>query len=74
MNLSQPPILIIHGIEDQKAPVSLARKSYKRLDALKMSVTLFLLPEVGHDIDPQGLGIASEFLKDCLSGKIIDKR
>jgi len=73
-SLSRPPILIIHGIEDQKVPVSLARESYKRLDGLKMSVTLFLLPGVGHDIDPQGLGIAGEFLKDCLCGKIIDRR
>ncbi len=69
-NLSQPPILITHGVEDQKAPVSLARESHKRLDALKMPVTLILLPGIGHDIDPQGLEIAGEFLKDCLSGKI----
>lgn len=73
-NLSRPPILIIHGIEDQKVPVSLARESYKQLDRLKMPVTLFLLPGVGHDIDPQGLGIAGEFLKDCLCGKIVDRQ
>lgn len=69
-NLSQPPILIIHGTEDQKAAVSLAQESYKRLDALKMQVTLILLPGVGHEIDPQGLQIASDFLNDCLSGKM----
>lgn len=69
MNLSQPPILIIHGTTDQKAPVSLARESYKQLDALKMPVTLILLPGVDHDVDPQGLEIAGEFLKDCLSGE-----
>ena len=74
MNLSQPPILIIHGTSDKKAPVSLARESYKRLNALKMPVTLILLPEVGHDVDPQGLEIAGEFLKDCFSGKIVDQR
>ena len=72
MNLSQPPILIIHGSSDQKAPVSLARESYKQLDALKMPVTLILLPGVDHDVDPQGLEIAGEFLKDCLPGKRID--
>ncbi|MBI2707539.1 MAG: dienelactone hydrolase family protein [Proteobacteria bacterium] len=67
MNFSQPPILIIHGIEDKKAPVSLARESHKQLDALKMPVTLILLPGVEHDVDPQGLSIAGEFLQDCLS-------
>ena len=74
VNLSQTPILIIHGTADQKAPVSLARESYKQLDELKMLVTLILLPEVGHDVDPQGLETAGEFLKDCLSGKIVDQR
>lgn len=69
-NLSQPPILILHGDKDQKAPVSLAQEAYKRLDALKMPVTLILLPGIGHDIEPQGLRITAEFLKDCLSGKI----
>lgn len=67
IGLSHPPILIIHGNEDQKAPISLARESYKRLDALKMPVTLIILPGVAHDIDPQGLAIAGEFLKECLS-------
>lgn len=74
VNLSKPPILIIHGLEDNKAPVSLARESYKRLDALKMPVTLILLPGVGHDVDPQGLVIAGQFLNDCVSEKLVDKR
>lgn len=65
-NLSRPPILIIHGTKDQKAPVSFAQESFKQLDALKMPVTLILLKGIEHDIDPQGLGIAGEFLRDCL--------
>lgn len=71
-NLSRPPILITHGMKDQKAPMSLGRESYKHLDALKMPVTLILLPGVDHDVDPQGLTIAGEFLRDCLSGKRVD--
>lgn len=74
VNLSRPPILIIHGIDDQKVPVALAKDSHKQLEALKIPVTLFLLPGVGHDIDPQGLRIAGEFLKDCLYEKIADKQ
>lgn len=73
-NLSQPPILITHGMEDKKAPVFLARESYKRFNELKMPVTLILLPGIDHDVDPQGLATAGEFLKDCLSGKVVDKR
>ena len=70
LNLLHPPILIIHGMEDQKAPVSLARASHKQLEALKMPVTLILLQKVAHDIDPYGLEITAEFLEECLSGKI----
>ena len=65
-----PPILIIHGTEDSKAPSSLARESYKRLEALQVPVTLFLIPGLGHDIDPRGSGIAGEFLNDCFSGEM----
>ena len=69
VNLTRPPILIIHGIEDKMAPVSLARESHKRLEALKLPVTLILLPGVAHDIDVSGLETAVAFLQDCLSGK-----
>lgn len=71
--LSQPPILLMHGEKDQKAPVSLARESYEKLNALKLPVTLLLLPGVDHDIDPQGLLIAGEFLQDCLSGSLLNR-
>jgi phospholipase/carboxylesterase len=74
VNLFRPPILLVHGMEDEHAPVSLAQGSRKRLDALKMPVTLIMLPKVGHDIDPQGVEIAAEFLQDCLSGKVLNKR
>lgn len=68
--LSPHPILILHGENDQKAPVSFADESYKRLEKLHMPVTLILLPGVEHDVAPQGLMIAGEFLKECFSGEI----
>lgn len=73
LRLSRPPVLLIHGVEDTKAPSSLARESYKSLEALHVPVTLFLMPGLGHDIDPRGSAIAGEFLNDCFSGKIKDK-
>lgn len=69
VNLSSPPILLIHGEADKKAPPSLAKESYKQLEALKMPVTLILLPKVEHEIVPQGVAIAGEFLKACLENK-----
>ncbi|MBS0185406.1 MAG: dienelactone hydrolase family protein [Proteobacteria bacterium] len=68
-NLFQPPVLIIHGTDDQKAPLSLARESYKNLDALKVPVTLITLAGVDHDIAPEELELTGEFLKECLSEK-----
>lgn len=66
-SLSQPPILIIHGAQDKKTPVTLARKSYEQLNALKMPATLILLPGTEHDITPKGVTLAGEFLKNCLN-------
>ena len=64
-NLSRPPVLLVHGLEDSKAPSSLAREAHKNLEALHIPVTLFLFPGLGHDIDARGLTIGGEFLKEC---------
>jgi phospholipase/carboxylesterase len=68
-DLSKTPILIIHGESDQKAPVALAKESYAKLKGLKMPVNMVLLPGVPHEVDPQGIALASNFLKDCLQDK-----
>jgi phospholipase/carboxylesterase len=70
LRLSRPPILLIHGTEDRKAPPSLAEEAYKSLKALHAPVTLFLIPGLGHDIDTRGSEIAGEFLKECFAGKM----
>jgi phospholipase/carboxylesterase len=67
---SLPPILLISGLKDPKVSSAVARESHKCLEALKVPVTLFLMPGLGHTIDPQGSQIAGEFLNDCFSGKI----
>lgn len=66
-----PPILLIHGLEDQKLSSSVGRESHKRLEALRVPTTLFLMPGVGHTIDPRGSQIAGEFINDCFSGNIM---
>ncbi len=68
-DLSNPPILLMHGDADQKAPVSYARQSYKDLKIFNKDVTLMLLPGIAHDIDLQGVMIASEFMKECFADK-----
>jgi phospholipase/carboxylesterase len=67
--LSHPPVLLIHGMEDSAAPFSLAQKAEKALKARHIPVTLSPLPELGHEIDPRGLELGAEFLKECLYGR-----
>lgn len=66
-DLANLPVLIVHGDADQKAPVALAKESYAKLDALKIPVTLAILPGVPHEVDPQGIAIAGQFLQACLA-------
>jgi len=72
-NLPTHHILIIHGINDTKAPVNLARESYNKLAALNIPVTLEILQGVEHDIDVQGLVMAAEFLTNSLGYQIAAK-
>jgi phospholipase/carboxylesterase len=73
LNSSRPPVLLIHGKEDSKAPSFLAYEAYKRLESLHVPVTLSVIPELGHDIDPRGLELASAFLIDCFAGRVPHK-
>lgn len=68
-NLAKVPTLIIHGDVDRKAPVALAKESYKKLEDLKIPTSLVILPGVSHEVDPQGVAIAGEFLQECLGKK-----
>lgn len=67
--LSRPPVLLVHGMKDTKAPFSLAQEAEKHLKARHIPVTLFLFPQLGHEIGPREIEIGGAFLKDCLYGR-----
>jgi phospholipase/carboxylesterase len=65
--IARPPVLLVHGTEDQVLPASLSQDAEQRLKTLGVSTTLFLLPNLEHTIDPRGLGMGGSFLKDVLN-------
>ena len=69
LKVSRPPILLIHGTEDDVLPASFSQEAEARLKILGVPVTLSLLPHLGHSIDERGLKMGGIFLKDHLYGE-----
>ncbi len=66
LKIAHPPILLIHGTEDQVLPSSFSQMAEERLKALSVPVALSLLPGLEHGIDGRGLGMGGAFLKEHL--------
>ncbi|MBS0271474.1 MAG: prepilin peptidase [Proteobacteria bacterium] len=66
LKVGRPPILLIHGTEDQVLQASFSQMAAEHLKALHIPVTLSLLPELEHGIDGRGLGMGGAFLKEHL--------
>lgn len=64
LKVALPPVLLIHGTEDQVLPASASQAAEVTLKALGVPVTLSLLPGLEHGIDPRGLGMGGTFLKE----------
>ncbi|MBY0272551.1 MAG: prepilin peptidase [Alphaproteobacteria bacterium] len=64
LKMARPPVLLVHGTEDQVLPASASQAAEEALKALSVPVTLSLLPGLEHGIDPQGLGMGGTFLKE----------
>ncbi len=59
---SKPPVLLIHGDQDQLIPVQALMHAAQGLAALEVSVQWHVSPGIGHGIDPEGLRQGGEFL------------
>lgn len=66
LKVARPPILLIHGTEDDVLPSTFSQKAESHLKTLGVPVTLSLLPNLAHSIDGRGLGMGGAFLKDHL--------
>lgn len=63
-----PPILLIHGTDDQVVPAPLMLASANALAGAGVAVQWHLCPGLGHGIDEEGLGLGASFLEDHLGG------
>lgn len=63
---SKPPILLIHGDQDDVVPVDSIHEARAALSAEGVVVSWHISQGVGHGIAPDGLGLALQFIKDKL--------
>lgn len=59
---ARPPVLLIHGDQDQLIPVQALMHAAQGLAALDIPVEWHISPGVGHGIDQEGLRQGGEFL------------
>jgi len=64
--IARPPVLLVHGQEDQLLPPFFSQIAETHLKAMHVPVTLSLLPGLEHGIDGRGLGLGGAFLKEHL--------
>jgi phospholipase/carboxylesterase len=68
---SRPPVLLVHGTEDDLIPPQALFHAAQGLAALEVPVEWHLAAGVGHGIDSEGLRHGGEFLK-CRFGLRVD--
>ena len=58
-----PPVLIVHGAEDNVVPAESARDAERTLLADGVDVMAHVLPGLSHAVDPRGLALTAKFLQ-----------
>ena len=66
---SRPPVLLVHGDQDQLIPVQALMHAAQGLAALEIPVEWHVSPGVGHGIDQEGLRQGGEFLVRRFAGR-----
>ena len=65
---SKPPVLLVHGDEDEMVPVASIHEARSELAAAGVDVMWHISEGVGHGIAPDGLSLALDFMTRRLSG------
>ena len=68
---SRPPVLLVHGDQDQLIPVQALMHAAQGLAALEVPVEWHISPGVGHGIDQEGLRQGGEFIVRRLRNRLI---
>jgi phospholipase/carboxylesterase len=66
LKVALPPMLLVHGLEDDVLPASASQAGEEALKFLGVPVELVLLPGLSHGIDQRGLARGGAFLKEHL--------
>ena len=66
--VSRPPVLLVHGDQDQLIPVQALMHAAQGLASLDVPVEWHISPGVGHGIDQEGLRHGGEFLARTSKG------
>lgn len=64
--VSRPPILLIHGDQDQMVPIASLPEAADALVAVGFEVYTHISKDTGHGIAPDGLGVALQFMHEQL--------
>lgn len=67
---ARPPVLLVHGDQDELIPVQGLFQSAQILAALEVPVEWHISAGVGHGIDEEGLRHGGEFLARRLTGRL----
>ena len=67
--VSRPPVLLVHGDQDQLIPVQALMHAAQGLAALEVPVEWHISPGVAHGIDQEGLRQGGEFLARRIAGR-----
>lgn len=65
---SRPPVLLVHGDQDEVIPVQALHEAHEGLAAAGVAVSSHVSRGVGHGIAPDGLRLALEFIRGVQEG------
>ncbi len=64
--VSRPPMVLVHGEADDMVDPAALPAARDALAAAGIEVSAYMVPGLGHSIDPNGLGICLQFLAERL--------
>jgi phospholipase/carboxylesterase len=65
--VAKPPVLLVHGDQDELIPVQALLHGSQSLAAMDVPVQWHISPSVGHGIDQEGLRHGGEFLRKAFA-------
>lgn len=65
--ITKPPVLLIHGSHDPVVPVAALHASESELRRLGIEVTTHVSSGIGHMVDPVGLKLGLEFVREAFT-------